>query len=323
MRARITIAWVAWLMLFAAPGCVLEAERPVRIGMNPWPGYGFVQLAAAQHYFDEAGTPVRIVELTSNGDAQAAFLRGQIDILASTTIGVASMLRQAQIRPWIFHVCDFSNGADVILARTSIEDIGQLKGRRVAAEPDSLDLVLLARALASKGLKLEDIQFIPLPQLEIPEAFRKREIDAAATYPPTSFALVEAGAHEIFNSSQIPGVIVDVLVTTREFARDHRKSLADIRAAVQRAIRYAEAHPDRAYTIMARKLGLSKAQLEQALTGIRITPQEEQAGFFGPNGLLVQSLRSSTEVLRKTNPTDRSIVADNTIRTAVPSEPGR
>ena len=78
----------------------------------------------------------------------------------------------------------------MILARSDIQSVGDLKGKTVAAEPGSLDMIHLSLALESAGLTKDDITLRPLPQNEMVQAFTLGQIDAAVTYPPTSIELL-------------------------------------------------------------------------------------------------------------------------------------
>ena len=42
-----------------------STSGPLRVAINPWPGYEFAMLAASQGYFEDEGVEVRLVELSS------------------------------------------------------------------------------------------------------------------------------------------------------------------------------------------------------------------------------------------------------------------
>jgi NitT/TauT family transport system substrate-binding protein len=99
--------------------CSPEPEL-LRVGVNPWPGYETIYLAQKLGYFREAGVDVRLVEFASLADARRSFERNQIDALASTVVEVLRAREQSQRSLRIVQVLDYSNGADMLVARAGL-----------------------------------------------------------------------------------------------------------------------------------------------------------------------------------------------------------
>ena len=70
--------------VLALSACSEAPSDPLRVGINPWPGYGPLFLAADKGFFAEEGIDVELVELTSLADVRRAFERGQIDGMTSS-----------------------------------------------------------------------------------------------------------------------------------------------------------------------------------------------------------------------------------------------
>src|SRR5215211_1246205 len=109
-------------------------------------------------------------------------------------------------------VIDFSDGADLLLAKTDIADVSGRRGRSVGVTLSPLDIFFLTRALELHGMTLQDVSLVYVRTADIMEALREGKVDAITAYPPNSTEVERAGlAHPIFSSSRIPGEIVDVL----------------------------------------------------------------------------------------------------------------
>lgn len=298
-RLMCIFKYVPLLLTLVLTAC---AEPPVvRIGTIPWPGYEFLHLADELGYFTAEGANVRLVEFTSLTDARRAFERGQLDAWATTPVELLQSRERSGQRTQAFLILDYSDGADVILAHPPIGTVADLRGKRVAAEPGTLDVVLLYWALQSAGLSFTDIQLVPLPQNQVPRAFARDEVDAAVTYPPNATTMLRGGnARKIFDSTRVRGAIVDVLAADARPLTERTQEFAAIALAFERARRYAVKNPDKALAIMARYENITPGELGEALAGMRIVPLAEQRAYFGSDGLLEKALQSVDTSLRAT-----------------------
>lgn len=292
-----------FLSLFVSCSNDRKFSGPIRVGINPWPGYEFLYLAQEKGFFEKEGVDVRIVEFNSLADSRRAYERGQLDGLACTLIEHLQILDSSDRSPRICLVADYSNGADVIVANPSIENIHSLKGARIGLEIDSLGVFMLARALEKSGIALEDIEVVPLDQISIEEAFRKGTLDVAITYPPVSIRIEkESRAHVIFSSADIPDEIVDVLILEESLLRSRPEDAGAINRAFFAAQRWAYENSDEAFAIMGKREGISGEEFGNALKdGIQVVKEFEQSRFFLEDGPLEKALKNCETILRQTN----------------------
>jgi NitT/TauT family transport system substrate-binding protein len=282
-------------------GCSPEKPAALRVGINPWPGYEFLYLAEEKGFYREEGLEVRLVEFNSLSDARRAYERGQINVLASTVIEVLQARDNSPRSPQIVQVVDYSNGADVILARPGLTNAAGLRGARIGVELASLGVYVLARGLEQSGLSLADVKMVSLDQLSMVDAFRKGELDAIVTYPPTSIKLLRDGkASTVFSSVEIPGEVIDVIAVEAEINTQRPGEVAKLLRAYHRAIAYTRQNPADAYRIMAEREGLTPEEFRKALTeGIRLLAESDQAEYLRPGGKLASVIDRSDGILRQ------------------------
>lgn len=282
-------------------GCSREKPAPLRVGINPWPGYEFLYLAQEQGFFRAEGLEVRLIELSSLSDARRAYERGQLDAVGTTVTDVLQSRDDSPRSPQIVQVTDYSNGGDVILARPGITDAAGLRGARIGVELASLGVYVLARGLEKSGLGLADVTVVSMSQLSMGAAFRAGKLDAIVTYPPVSTLLVrDAKASAVFSSREIPGEVLDVIAVEAEVVRERPGDVAKLLRAFHRAKAYALQNPEPAYRIMAAREGLTPAEFGAALTsGARPISKDEQADYLAPGGKLAAVLDASDRVLRQ------------------------
>jgi len=301
---RISLSAVIILLILGALAIyfssALKASTPLRVGINPWPGYEFLYLAQEKGFYREEGVEVRLVEFNSLSDCRRAYERGQIDAMGSTVIEVLQARDQSSRSPQVVQVVDYSCGADVILAKPDIANGKGLKGARVGVEMASLGVYILARGLEKNGLSLADVKAISMDQLSMEEAFRKGELDAVVTYPPTSIKLLrDRKAHAVFSTSEIMGEVVDVIAVEEELSTRRHGDVAKFLRAFQRAFVYSQQNPTDAYKIMAAREGITPAEFAEALTdGVKILSVSDQAGYLQSGGKLTAVINDSDRILR-------------------------
>lgn len=311
MKSCLRLGALAALVLLLAigGGCRRESTLSLRIGINDWPGYEFLYLAQAKGFFEDAGLSVRLVEFNSLGDAARAFERGQIDGLGCTGVDLLMARDRSDRHPMAVYTCDYSKGADAILARPEISGLTGLRGARVGVEIGSLGTYLLARAVQRAGLTLGDLRLVPSDQLSMEDAFQKGELDAVVTYPPVSVRLAKnTPSRTLFTSSEIPGEIVDVLALDQSILEQRPEAARALVKGFVRAQEFYRDQPTDAAVIMGSRERLSGDDFLAALTdGIAVIPLADQARYLGTNGSLPGTLQRLEETLRTAGQLQRAV----------------
>lgn len=220
-RSRRAGGWLILILiaLILLPGCSRDdASATLRLGTNVWPGYEPLFLARKLGYWSEA--QVRLVEYPSATEVLRAFRNRSIEA-ASLTLDEVMQLCEDEVPVQVVLVHDISAGADVVLARAGVAGMAGLKGRRVGVESSALGAFMLTRALEKYGLRLDDIEVSSVDVNGHEKAYLAGEVDAVVTFEPVRTRLLNAGAHEVFSSRELPNEIVDVLVVHDQFVRQH------------------------------------------------------------------------------------------------------
>ncbi len=273
------------------------SDPPLRIALSPWPGYEFATLAQQKGFFADEGVRVELLELSSLGDSRRAYERRQVDGFFATLVEVIVAEEYGGRSPRVAMVVDWSDGADVVIAGKGVTSVSDLKGRRVGVESDSLNAIVLARAMERHGMSIGDVVVVPCAQLNMRAAMELGEVDAVVTYPPMSFSIdALPDTQVVFTTRESPNEIVDVLAVDADVIGSRADAIAGFRRAFFRAQEYAKEHPTEAIAIMAARQRISPAEFEAALTdGIKLVGRAEQDRFLGPDGSLRDTARRTRD----------------------------
>ncbi|TAD80824.1 MAG: nitrate ABC transporter [Oscillatoriales cyanobacterium] len=243
-----------------------KAEPPLRVGANVWPGYETLYLARSLGYYNN--TPIRLVDYPSGTEEVRAYRNGEIEA-AGISIDQALVLAATNPDVIIVVVMDFSNGGDVILGKPEIQNVQGLKNRPVGVESSALGAFIITRALEQKGMSPQDIKIVSLGVSEHERAFKQGTVDAVVTFGSARTKLLAAGAKLLFESSQIPGEIVDVLIVRNEVIEKQPKALQALVDGRFRALDYLTKNPQDAAIKIAPRTGVTPEQFLESLKGLR------------------------------------------------------
>lgn len=290
------ILYATYLTFGPAPGRV---EQPIRIAINPWPGYEPLYLAHQKGFFQEEGVEVELVELGSLADIRRVFERGLVDMMTSTLSEVVEAQPNTDRDIKIMLVPDFSNGTDVIIAQQEYETLEELHGRRIGVEVGALGKFFLSRALQTRGMTLEDVTIVPVEQLQAKRLMATGKLDAVVSYPPFCMEVRNAvPVNTVFTSAEIPGEIVDVVAGDAELMKTRSKDLGAIVRAWDKALAFTAAHPEEAHALMARREGITPEEFTTALKGIQLLTSQEQMRYLG-DGTVARAIDHVSALLFK------------------------
>jgi NitT/TauT family transport system substrate-binding protein len=262
LRAALGWAAVVWLT-----ACTKAPAPPLRVATIPWPGYESIHLAQSLGHLD-AGQ-VRLVELVSASQTSKSLRSGAVDAALLTLDETLSLMQEgADLR--VVLLMDVSDGADVVLARPGIGTLQELRGKRIGAETGAIGAVMLDAMLTASGLTVADLQVIDMPVNEHENAFVKGRVDAIVTFEPARTKLLGQGAKVLFDSSRIPGRIIDVLAVRAEALDAHPRALNTLVAAHFKALDHLARQPQDAAVRLAPYLRVTPEQVLAQFVGIKL-----------------------------------------------------
>ena len=270
------LACVALLLSLA--GCMRGPETALRIGTNVWIGSEPLYLARELGRLDPAA--VQLVEYPSASEVLRAFRNQAIDGMVISLDELFGLAVDG-LQPRIILVVDVSHGADVVVGRRGMRTMHDLKGKSVAVESSALGAFVLSRALALNGMQASDVNVVHLESNEQPNAFEKGKVDGAVTFDPYRAQFLRAGANTLFDSTQIPGEIVDLLAVRSTAFEKQPKAIQALLTGWFDAIDYMNSAPEEAARRMGIRQQTTGEQFLAAQQGLHIPSREENLRMLG------------------------------------------
>ena len=284
------------ILLLAAnlQGCQ-PVPDPLRIVSSPWPGYEPIYMARDLGYLNEK--QVILHELPSSNITLESFSNGSADVATLTLDETLTLLSQGK-KVRILAVLDVSNGADAVMAKPHVKRLADLKGKRIAIINIPLGVFLLSRTLDAAGLKAKDVSVILLPEDKHEKAYLQGKIDAAITFEPFKTRLSQAGAHKLFDSSDIPNEIFDLLVVSEEVYLTRRKELCNITQQWFRTLDYVQANMLDSRQRMSKRLGMDPGLYQGMMDGLLVPGREENLRLLsGTNPSILKPAQNLTSAM--------------------------
>ena len=276
-RRRCLLACAA-LPLALCGGCMREPEAALRIGTNVWIGSEPLYLARELGRLDPAA--VQLVEYPSASEVLRAFRNQAIDGMVISLDELFGLAVDG-LQPRAVLVVDVSHGADVVVGRPGMRTMRDLAGKAVAVESGALGAFVLSRALATSGMQAGDVKVVHLESNEQPGAFEKGQVDGAVTFDPYRTQMLQAGATTLFDSTRIPGEIVDLLAVRASVLEQRPQALRALLGGWFGALDYMQRDPRDAARRMGIRQQTSGEQFLEAQRGLHVPSLEENLRMLG------------------------------------------
>jgi len=312
MRFKAVFAALA-VATVALAGCSVdqpgqEAGKPtIRIGYQTFPSGDLI--VKNNRWLEEALPDYNIkwIKFDSGADVNTAFIAKELDFGALGSSPVARGLSEPLNIPYkVAFVLDVAGDNEALVARngTGIDNIAQLKGKRVATPFASTAHYSLLAALAQNGLSPKDVQLVDLQPQAILAAWDRGDIDAAYTWLPTLDDLRKSGK-DLITSRQLAKdgkPTLDLGAVSDEFATAHPEVVDTWRQQEARALSLIHDDPAAAAKAVAAEIGLSPEETEgQIKQGVFLTPEQvaspEWLGSDGKPGNIAVNLQSASQFL--------------------------
>jgi NitT/TauT family transport system substrate-binding protein len=191
----------------------------IYVGWMPWE-YGDSS-GIIDKWADKYGIEIDVVQINDYIESINQYSAGQFDACSMTNMDALTIPAAGGVDSTAVIVGDFSNGNDAIILKegSSLEDI---EGQQVNLVELSVSHYLLARGLESVGLSERDVTVINTSDADMVAAYTTNGVTAVTTWNPLVNEILKMPkATKVFDSSKIPGEIIDTLMIKTETLQEH------------------------------------------------------------------------------------------------------
>ena len=186
----------------------------IYVGWMPW-DYG-AQKGIVKKWADKYDIDIEVVQINDYVESINQYTAGQYDGCSMTNMDALTIPAAGGVDSTALIVGDFSNGNDGVVLKGK-KDLKDIKGQTVNLVELSVSHYLLARGLESVGMTEKDVKVINTSDADMVAAYTTDDVTAVVTWNPL-LSEIEAmpNSTKVFDSSKIPGEIIDLLVVNTE-----------------------------------------------------------------------------------------------------------
>ncbi|MFT7560701.1 MAG: NitT/TauT family transport system substrate-binding protein [Flavobacteriales bacterium] len=209
----ITTLIFSFCTLLAQPALAKDSYKvcwSIYVGWMPWEygdTSGIVDKWAKKYDID-----IEVVQINDYIESINQYTAGAFDACTMTNMDALTIPSAGGVDSTALIVGDFSNGNDAVILKNK-KSLKDIKGQNVNLVELSVSHYLLARGLDSVGLVEKDLKVVNTSDADMVAAFTTKDVTAVTTWNPlVSEILTMPGANKVFDSSKIPGEIIDTLI---------------------------------------------------------------------------------------------------------------
>lgn len=240
--------------------------------------------------FKKDGTKVRWVLSLGSNKALEFLNANSLDL--GSTAGAAALLARINGNPvksiYLYSKPEWT--ALVTQGNSSIQKVGDLKGKRIAATRGTDPHIFLIRTLADHGLSEKDVKIVLLQHQDGRMALEKGDVDAWAGLDPLmAQAEIDSGARLFHRNAEMN--TLGVLNTREEFAAKHPDAILRVLKIYEKARAWAAANPAELRKLISEQAKLSETvaarQLERTDLAVAVIGDRQRKIIEGA-GLALQ-----------------------------------
>ena len=274
-------------LLLLGPVSAAQAKEKFKVawtiyaGWMPW-DYA-AQSGIVKKWADKYNIEIDVVQINDYVESINQYTAGGFDGCVMTNMDALTIPAAGGIDSTALIVGDFSNGNDGIVFKGKSQ-LSDIKGQSINLVELSVSHYLLARALEKQGLAEKDIQVVNTSDADMASAFASADVTAAVTWNPILSEIIKTpGSHKVFDSSQIPGEIIDLMVVNTERLKAHPelgKALTGAWYEVMSIMNGSDAKAKAARSQMAKASGTDLAGYDSQLAATRLFVKPAEAVAF-------------------------------------------
>ncbi len=264
-QQRTPRVWIGILMLaLIAVSCQNRfggKPETIRLGLFPLEQNALIYIAEQEGLFAQNNVNIAVRDYNSGVATVDALLKGDVDISESSEFPfVGAALRQEPISIVVTND-KFENDYLVGRQDRGINNVADLKGKRIGLTRGTITEFLLGRMLELNGIKLEDVTLVDVAPGQFVSALADAEIDALVAWQPYVHDIEKQVDSVVVLPAQSNQPVYGVLVGSNTWLKQHPGLVVDFLRSLGAAEDWAVLHPEQARAIVKQRLHYDDAYI--------------------------------------------------------------
>lgn len=223
-----------------------------------------------KNIFSKKGIDVELIFFDSGTSANIAFSSSAIDFAEmGYTNSVVALSRGIDVELiWIHDVLG-ENEALVAQKGRNINNIKDLRGKKIATPFASTSHLSLVKALELNGISKHDVTLLDMNTVDIVAAWKRGDIDAAYSWEPTLSDLKKTG-NVLITSKDLAkkGITtVNIDLVNKNFSKKYPELVYDYILALSKAGSIYKTNPEKAIKAAAESLRITELEAKSQMNG--------------------------------------------------------
>ncbi|WP_232510221.1 ABC transporter substrate-binding protein [Paenibacillus crassostreae] len=284
----------------ATPAPAPEVKEPVSVKTTYYPFIGGFNIYALKDkeydlangvnlQIDAMGAASPLMGLMTR-DTDVAFMT-----LQSYMVSIGTLIEEGtdiNSLPKIVYLHNGSTGGDGIVTDSENETVADLKGKTIGASFGEVTHYMLAKALETEGMTIDDIKMVDMGPSKAGSAFVAGSIDAAVTFEPyLSEGVKSRNGKIIIDTTTLTNTILDVVVVRADTAAEKPEWVTGVLKSIEDATQFISTDLESAAELAADDLQVSKEEVIEMYPTFYLYTHEDNKVGMGENGWIFETMK--------------------------------
>lgn len=274
-----------------------NSDDVITIGVVTWGGYAGGQYfnegfsaSKTSRFYQDYGIQVEFKVIDDFVASRNAWKADEVDLLWTTIDAFTTeAVGLAEYEPQVIFQADWSRGGDAIVVIRGINEVSDLKGKKVAFAEMTPSHTFLLWMLDAGGLTIDDIETVKVASaIDAADLFKKGQVDAAVVWSPDDGDCVAkiAGSKVLQSTKDASNIIADVFIVKKAYFEENKESLKKLYEGWMigaSEINSLEEAKTKAAKILVEGLGIAEDLCLQAINNVRLCTNGDNLNFYGLN----------------------------------------
>lgn len=268
----------------------------IYVGWMPW-GYADEQ-KIVDKWAKKYGIEIDVVQINDYVESINQYTAGQFDGCVMTNMDALTIPAAGGVDSTALIMGDFSNGNDAVVLKDK-KTLKEIKGQNVNLVELSVSHYLLARALETVGMKESDVKVVNTSDADMVAVYGTKSVTSVVTWNPLLSEIVsQPKSTKVFDSSQIPGEIMDLMIVNTQTLKKNPalgKALVGAWYEIMTTMSGSDKNAIAAKTSMATASGTDLAGFESQLASTKMFYTPVSAVEFVKSDVLLSTMQKVAE----------------------------